>query len=46
MAKKKNKKSRPKGEHQDCGQRDRAYRTARWLGPIYAAYRAVRDLLV
>ncbi|MFF6933849.1 hypothetical protein [Streptomyces sp. NPDC008312] len=40
MAKKKNK---PEGHCRCCSKRDRSYRTARWLGPLYTIYQIVRD---
>ncbi|MBB5102964.1 hypothetical protein FHS40_002017 [Streptomyces spectabilis] len=32
----------PEG-HCRCGKRDKSDRAARWLGPVYALYRIVRD---
>lgn len=34
----------PEG-HCSCGKRDLPYRWARWLGPVYAVYKIVRDIV-
>ncbi|MEV6533644.1 hypothetical protein AB0M86_29300 [Streptomyces sp. NPDC051639] len=33
----------PEGHCRCCGRRDRSYRIARWLGPVYTLYKIVRD---
>ncbi|WP_369211121.1 hypothetical protein [Streptomyces flavofungini] len=34
---------KPEGHCRCCSRRDRPYRAARWLGPVYAIYKIAQD---